>query len=182
MTSLSQISQKDKRALTILLTALVIFAFIHFAFSPLIAQRKQLAKKIESKNSGLSKMRAMQNKINQLSLKSNSLEQLVAARPADFSLYAFLEEKCAEAQVKKNISYMKPSESSGDGAIQQVMVKMKLKAIHLNLLVAFLERVESAEHVVALNRIQVDVNEKDRGTLDVIMQVISLVQTEMISD
>jgi len=179
---MASLSQKDKRALMFLGIALGIFAFIQFAFSPLLAQRKQLERKIKSKESGLMEMQTMQNEINQLSIQSNSLEQMVAARPADFSLFAFLEEKCAETQVKDNISYMKPSDPSGDGAVQQIMVEMKLKAIRLNLLVAFLERVESAQHIVALKRISIQVNKKDHGTLDVIMQVISLVQTEMISD
>ena len=179
---MASLSRNDKRSLVILIIALVLFAFIQFAFSPLMDQRKQLERKIKRKSNDLIQMRTMQKKINQLSLKSNSLEQMVAARPINFSLFAFLEEKCAETQVKENISYMRPSESSGDGTIQQVMVKMKLKAIQLNLLVAFLERVESAEDIVALSRIQVDVNEKNRGTLDVIIQVISLVQTEMLGD
>lgn len=179
---MASLSQKDKRALMLLGVALGIFAFIQFAFSPLLAQRKQLERKIESKESGLMEMQTMQNEINRLSRRSNSLEQMVAARPADFSLFAFLEEQCAETLVKDNISYMKPSDPSGDGAVQQVTVEMKLKAIRLHLLVAFLERVESAQHIVALKRISIQVNKKDRGTLDVIMQVITLVQTEMISD
>jgi hypothetical protein len=179
---MASLSQKDKRALTLLIIALVLFVFIQFAFSPLIAERNRFERKIKSKESGLMEMQTMQNEIIQLSRRSNSLEQSVTARPADFSLFAFLEEKCAETQVKDNISYMKPSDPSGDGAVQQIMVEMKLKAIRLNLLVAFLERVESAEHVVALKRISIQVNKKDRGTLDVIMQVISLVQTEIIGN
>ncbi|MCI5121948.1 MAG: hypothetical protein D3908_12295, partial [Candidatus Electrothrix sp. AUS4] len=145
-------------------------------------QRKQLERKIQSKEEGLAEMQTMQDEITRLSQRSTGLEVLVAARPADFSLFAFLEEKCAEVQVKDNISYMKPSDSTGDGPVQQVMVEMKLKAIRLNLLVAFLERIESSEHIVALQRIQVDVNDKDQGTLDVIMKVISLVQTGVISE
>jgi len=126
-------------------------------------------------------MQAMQSEISRLSLRSNTLEQKVASRPADFSLFTFLEEKSAEAQVKDNISYMKPSDSTGDGAVQQVMVEMKLKAIRINLLVAFLERVESAEHIVAVKRISIQVNKKELGKLDVVLQVISLVQTDVIS-
>jgi hypothetical protein len=179
---MASLNQKDKRALILLIIALVIFVFIQFAFSPLIAKRNQLERKIKSKESGLVEMQTMQNEIIRLSRRSNSLEQLVAARPANFSLFAFIEEKCAETQVKDNISYMKPSDPSGDGAVQQIMVEMKLKSIRLNLLVAFLERVESTQHIVALKRISIQVNKKDHGTLDVIMQIISLVQTEMISN
>ena len=77
---------------------------------------------------------------------------------------------------------MKPSDPTGEGAVQQIMVEMKLKAIRLNHLVAFLERDESIEHTVALKRISIQVNKKEVGTLDVIMQVISLIQTDVIGD
>ncbi|WP_339138527.1 MAG: hypothetical protein WGN25_09530 [Candidatus Electrothrix sp. GW3-4] len=179
---MARLRQKDKRAVLILLIALVLFAFVQFAVSPLLAERKQLERKIRSKENGLTEMQTMQNEIKMLSRQNNSFEQLLAARPADFNLFAFLEEKCAETQVKDNISYMKPTNATGDGAVQQLMVKMKLKAIRLNLLVAFLERVESAKNIVALNYIKVDVNEKDHGTLDVTMHVITLVQSELIGD
>ena len=179
---MASLSQKDRRALTILLVALGIFAVMQFVFFPLLAQRKQLERKIANKESGLAEMRTMQEEVTRLSQRSTGLEALVAARPANFSLFAFLEEKCAEVQVKDNISYMKPSDPAGDGPIQQVMVEMKLKAVRINLLVAFLERIESSEHIVALQRIQVDVNDKEQGTLDVIMKVISLVQTGVISE
>ena len=84
----------------------------------------------------------------------------------------------AEAEVKDNIAYMKPSDAAGEGVLQQIMVEMKLKAINLKQLVAFLERVESPENIVELKRISIQENKKQEGTLDVIMQVISLVLAE----
>ncbi len=179
---MASLRQSDQKTLIILIVTLVLFGLMQFVLFPLLADRKQLERKIQSKKDGLVQMQTMQKQISRLSHTNNNLEQLVAARPADFSLFAFLEEKCAEVQVKDNISYMKPSDPTGEGAVQQIMVEMKLKAIRLNLLVAFLERVESAEHIVALKRISIQVNKKDIGTLDVIMQVISLIQTEVIGD
>ena len=72
---------------------------------------------------------------------------------------------------------MKPSDASGEGELQQVMVEMKLKAITLRQLVAFLERIESPVNIVELKRISIQKNKKEEDTLDVIMQVVSLVLT-----
>jgi general secretion pathway protein M len=58
------------------------------------------------------------------------------------------------------------------------MVEMKLKAINLKQLVSFLEQVESPGNLVELKRISIQENKKQEGTLDVIMQVISLVHAE----
>ncbi|MCI5113996.1 MAG: hypothetical protein D3919_00325 [Candidatus Electrothrix sp. AW5] len=172
--------QKDHRALIILVLALVVFAAVQFAIFPLLAEQKKLEQRIKSKKNGLTQMYTMQKEIKNLSSKSNSLEKMVSDRPADFSLFAFLEEKCAEAQVMQNISSMNPSDPTGDGAVQQMEVKMKLKAIQLKQLVALLERVESRQDVVALKRISIQINKKKRGTLDVLMHVITLVQPEII--
>uniref|UniRef100_UPI00405758A0 hypothetical protein n=1 Tax=Candidatus Electrothrix sp. TaxID=2170559 RepID=UPI00405758A0 len=179
---MTSLKQNDKKALIILLSALILFAVMQFALFPLLNKKKENEQKIQKMEKDLVEMQSMQEEISRLSQRSNTLEQLVAARPADFSLFAFLEEKCAETKVKDNISYMKPSDPTGEGAVQQIMVEMKLKAIRLNLLVAFLERVESTEHTVALKRISIQVNKKEVGTLDVIMQVISLIQTDVIGD
>lgn len=172
--------QKDQRALIVLVLALVVFVCIQFAISPLLTERKKLEQRIKSKENGLAQMYTMQEEIKKLSHKSNSLEQMVSNRPADFSLFAFLEEQCAKAQVMDNITSMNPSDPTGDGTVQQVEVKMKLKAIQLKQLVSFLERVESSQDVVALKRISIQINKKKQGTLDVLMQVITLVQPEMI--
>ena len=179
---MTSLKQNDKKALIILLSALILFVVMQFALFPLLDKKKEGERKIQRMEKDLVEMQSMQEEISRLSQRSNTLEQLVAARPADFSLFAFLEEKSAETKVKDNISYMKPSDPTGEGAVQQIMVEMKLKAIRLNHLVAFLERVESIEHTVALKRISIQVNKKEVGTLDVIMQVISLIQTDVIGD
>lgn len=178
---MTSLGQKDQRALMILVISLVLFALIQFVLFPLLAERKQLERRIQSKKNGVVEMRVMQEQLSRLNNKSSTIEQRVAARSPDFSLFAFLEEKCTEVHIKDNISSMKPSDPSGDGAVQQVVVKMKLKAIKLSQLVAFLERIESTQDVVALQRISIQLNKKERGTLDVMMQVITLVQTEMIA-
>jgi general secretion pathway protein M len=65
----------------------------------------------------------------------------------------------------------------GEGGLRQIMVEMKLKAVTLKQLVAFLELIESPENIVELKRISIQENKKEAATLDVIMQVITLVQS-----
>ena len=173
-----ELTGKDRRALTIGISVLVLFLLSQFVLFPLLDKRKRLERGISAKQKGLVEMKEMQSRFHQLSRQSNTLGQRVASRSADFGLFSFLEKKAAEVEVKENIAYMKPSDATGDGPLQQVMVEMKLKAVNLKQLVAFLERVESPENIVALKRISIQENKKEEGTLDVIMQVISLVKTE----
>jgi len=172
------LTQKDRRALVIGISALALFLLVQFVLFPLFDKRKRLNRGISIRQKGLVEMQEMQSRYTQLSRQSNTLEQLVSRRSGEFGLFPFLEKMAAEAEVKENIAYMKPSDATGDGELQQSMVEMKLNAINLKQLVSFLERIESPENIVELKRISIQENKKQEGTLDVIMQVISLVLAE----
>jgi len=172
------LSSKDRRALGFGVGALVLFVLFQFVFFPLLDKRKRLEKGISAKEKGLVEMRSMQSRFLQLNRQSNTLEERLSKRAQNFGLFAFLENKAAEAKVKENIDYMKPSEVAGEGILQQNMVEMKLKAVHLKEFVAFLERIESPQNLVELKRISIQENKKQEGSLDIIMQVISLVRAE----
>lgn len=172
------LTPKDRRALVIGISALALFLLVQFVLFPLLDKRKRLNRGISIRQKGLVEMQEMQSRYTQLSRQSNTLEQLVSRRSGEFGLFSFLEKMAAEAEVKENIAYMKPSDATGDGELQQSMVEMKLNAINLKQLVSFLERIESPENIVELKRISIQENKKQEGTLDVIMQVISLVLAE----
>ncbi len=172
------LTQKDRRALVVGISALALFLLVQFVLFPLLDKRKRLNRGISIRQKGLIEMQEMQSRYKQLSLQSNTLEQRVSKRSGEFGLFSFLEKMAAEAEVKENIAYMKPSDATGDGVLQQSMVEMKLKAINLKQLVALLERIESPEKIVELKRISIQENKKQEGSLDVIMQVISLVLAE----
>ncbi len=172
------LNQKDRRALFFGIGALLIFLLVQFVLFPLLDRRKLLERGIRNKEKGLAEMRAMETGVSQFSRRSDTLEQRVAERFGNFSLFAFLEKKSTESKVKKNISYMKPSDPAGEGGLQQVMVEMKLKTVPLDRLVDFLERIESPVNIVALKRISIQVNKKEQNSLDVTMQVASLAQAE----
>ncbi len=171
-------SRKDRRALALGAGAVLLFVLVQFVVFPLLDKRKRLEHGIKAKEKGLVEMREMQSRFLQLSRQSNTLEERLSKRPENFGLFAFLENKAAETKVKDNIDYMKPSEVAGEGVLQQNMVEMKLKAVTLKELVAFLERIESPQNLVELKRISIQENKKQAGTLDIIMQVISLVRAE----
>jgi general secretion pathway protein M len=170
------LSSKDKRALAVGISVLVVYLVVQFGIFPLMEKRKRLEKGIAAREKGLVEMQAMQSRYKEISSQSDTLEQQVSRREQGFSLFSFLETMAARADVKQNIDYMKPSDAVGEGGLQQVMVEMKLKAVTLKQLVDFLDLVESPDKIVELKRISIQENKKQASTLDVIMQVITLVQ------
>ncbi|MCF6187465.1 MAG: type II secretion system protein M [Desulfobulbaceae bacterium] len=170
------LSRRDRASLSIGGSLLLIFIVVQFVVFPLVDKRKRLRKTIASRQVAVQEMRDMQLQYGQLNEQSHGLEKQLAQRSPDFSLFSFLEKMATESKIKDHILYMKPSTVTGDGDLRQVMVEMKLQIIGLKQLVTFLGRIESPQNVVTLKRISIQENKKVKGTLDVIMQVISIDQ------
>jgi general secretion pathway protein M len=171
---MKRLSRRDRMALIVGLGALLLYAALEFIIFPLHEQNARLVKSIRSKEKALAEMQAMQGQYRKLATRGEDLRQQLTGRPANFTLFSFLEQKAAASQVKQNIAYMKPSQTLEEGALKQLLVEMKLQAISLQQLVSFLEQIESPENIVAVRRITIQENTQTAATLDVVMQVVSV--------
>lgn len=169
-----QLNNREKIAVSIAGLALVLFLFFQVVFFPLIDKRKKTTRAVATKKTALVEMKEMKIRYQQLSVENSGLAEVLSQREQGFSLFSFLEKGAAESQVKKDIAYMKPSVVTGNDLLKQSMVEMKLQAVGLKELIAFLQQVESPESLVALKRISIQENTKEGSSLDVILQVISV--------
>lgn len=171
---MKKITPRDRIVLTAGGVCVLLFLILQFGIFPLMDNRDRLKRGITAREKALAEMSELQVQYRQLHSKANTLLDQLVGRQSDFSLFSFMEQMAAKSEVKKNISYMKPSETADEGPFKEVLVEMKLQAISLKQLVDFLTLVESPENVVALKRISIQENRKEEGTMDVIMQVVSL--------
>lgn len=171
-----QISKRDRLVLAFGTVFVLLFLYMQFGIFPLLDGRDRLRQNNAVREKAVVEMKKLQVRYRELHGKANSLLSQLESRTANFSLFSFLEQMAAGSEVKKNIAYMKPSQTADDGPFIEVLVEMKLQAITLKQLVDFLELVEAPEKIVALKRISIQENKKEQGTLDVIMQVVSLNQ------
>ena len=169
-----KITPRDRKVLIVGGVFVLLFVVVQFAVFPLMENRDRLERSISAREKALVEMKDLQVEYKQLHSKANVLLDQLVGRQNDFSLFSFLEQMAAKSEVKKNITYMKPSETADEGPFKEVLVEMKLQAISLKQLVDFLTLVESPRNVVALKRISIQENKKERATLDVIVQVVSL--------
>ncbi len=63
----------------------------------------------------------------------------------------------------------------GDEDLQESIVEMKLQQISLKQLVDFLKLIESPEKVVSVKRISIQESGKEKGLLEVILQIVTFV-------
>ena len=171
-----QLNKREKIVVSTGGLMLLLYIVFHFIVFPLAGNRAKLAKNLALREKELVEMRTMQRRYQELSKQSGSLTSLLAKRDAGFSLFSFLEKNAADSQVKEHIVYMKPSESPKNELFKQSMVEIKLQAISLKQLVDFLEKTESTENLVGIDKITIQENTKEAATLDVTLKMVSVDQ------
>lgn len=167
-------TSREKNAVIIGGISLAFFLLLQFIFFPLVENREKMKKNVVTRQRQLGEMEQMQQRYDLFSQKSNSIASQLNERISGFSLFSFLEQNADDIKIKERIAYMKPSELTADEVLKQSMVEMKLQAISLKQLVAFLKTTESPQNLVGIKRITIQENNKEEGTLDVILQIVSV--------
>ncbi|MBU0946286.1 MAG: type II secretion system protein M [Proteobacteria bacterium] len=161
----------------IMLAGLVLFAgsvlLFHFLFSPLLDSRQRLKNSISVKETELQQIRDLQKEYQALQHQTGDIQERISNRPKAFTLFSFIELQAAEAKIKEQISYLKPSEIEGESALKESRVDMKLQRINLDDLVNFLKGLESPKDVVFINRISIQEHGKDEGYVNAVIQIIT---------
>ena len=175
---MKQLNPREKITVGIGGGALVLFVVFQFIVFPLTDGRAKLSKRLSSREKAVVEMRILQESYQKITQQSGSLASQLAQREPGFSLFSFLEKKAADSEVKEHIAYMKPSESLENDQFKQSQVEMKLQAVNLKKLVMFLEQAESPEQLVGIDKITIQDNTKEEGTLDVTLQMVSVDQAK----
>ncbi|MCL2790582.1 MAG: hypothetical protein FWD79_08045 [Desulfobulbus sp.] len=176
MKQLKKLSQREKLVVGIGGCAVILFVLVQFIVFPLIDGRDRMAKRLAAREKAVAEMRLLQKQYQEIGRKAGSLTTLLAQRDPEFSLFSFLDEKSEVSEVKELIAYMKPSESTVHDQLRQSQVEMRLQGIDLSKLVAFLGQVEAPDQLVAIDKITIQENTKEEGTLDVTLLMVSVDQ------
>jgi general secretion pathway protein M len=152
-----------------------VFVFLLYTlfFAPLLTKRTDLQKSLVKKEIQLQEIRAMQQEYRLLQTESTDIKSRIGRRPEGFTLFSFIEQQAAKTRVKKHIKYMKPSEVERESNLQESRVDMKIQEITTENLVAFLQRLESEENVIYVNRLSIKEHGKEAGYLNAVIQVLT---------
>lgn len=168
-----KLEQREKITILIGVGFLVCFVILQFGISPYLEADNSLDKSISKRRSDLIELQSLQQEFIRLKSQAGGIREQLKERPANFSLFSFLDSQASRAEIKEFISYMKPSTSEGDGDLQESVVEMKLQKISLEQLVKYLQLIESPENVVSIKRVSIQESGKEEGLLEVIMQIVT---------
>jgi len=117
-------------------------------------------------------MLALRSEYEAITQKAHLSKSRFAKRQKGFTLFSFLDRLAGETGLKDDIIYMKPSTSvQKNSPIKLSKVEMKLQAITLKQLAAYLYRVETSENVVTVKRLSISKTGKQKEFIDAVLQV-----------
>jgi hypothetical protein len=151
------------------------FSVLQLIIMPVLDAQSNLEKSIARKKQELVEIRMLQQDYYALKNEEGTIQARINQRGSGFSLFTFLDRQAAEAKVKKQLQYMKPSTIEGN-ELNEAMVEMKLQRITLADLVEFLRLVESEENVVFIRRFTIQESGDQQGYFDSILQIVTFMK------
>jgi hypothetical protein len=176
MTHLS-IREKNTIALGSILT--LVFLAVQFIYLPLVDRKKDLERIFSVEQDALRQMVQLHEQYRDLTGELDMEQQILAARPRDFTLFSFLDSEAEKSGVKKNIDYMRPfSQDMDDGNYIVSKVRLKLKNMYLADFIHFIKGVETSGNGVSVISLSLSRTGDQATLLEAVLEAQTLVQKE----
>ncbi|MDK9708461.1 MAG: type II secretion system protein GspM [Desulforhopalus sp.] len=178
ISGIDSLSVRERWVLFAGLGFILCFLAFQLVVAPFFEARANLQQAVERKKQELVKITELQQEYRTLRKAEGDVKARIAAREPGFALFTFIDRQAEKARVKKQISYIKPSTSSGEAgqALPETGAELKLQQITLEALVNFLLLVESEKDVVFIRRISIQENGNGQGYLDAVLQIVTFLK------
>jgi len=168
----AKLNKREKYAIGAAAAFICLFIVIQFVFSPMNDKRDRLRRLIDIQTKTIAEMETLKSEYDAAVKHINFSKTRLAKRPKGFTLFSFLDELAGKTGIKNKIKYMKPSSTSQkDGSLKLSLVEMRIDAVTLKQLSAYLYNVESSENSVFVRRISISKADKLPGAVDAVLQV-----------
>ena len=166
------LQRREKMAVTAVAVALGVFLLLQIVVFPVFDRDDELRRQIKTKTQDLQQMRDLQAEYASLSRYSTNVEDGIKKRPGDFTLFSFIDKLAGSSGIKGNIAYMKPSSSNlKNSSYSLSTVEIKLNALTMEQLTAFLYGIEESANMVWIRRLSISKSDNNQSLLNSVLQV-----------
>jgi len=172
LSMLRKLSKREKYGVFAATGAICLFIAVQFVLFPVLDNRERLKTTLKARTRVLEDMQRLQAEYQRITQRTAYMKKRFAGRGRGFTLFSFLDKLARDTGVKDNIAYMKPSSTvhkTGDFKVSTI--EMKLQSVPLPKLTDYLYKVETSKNMVIIKRASFVRKGKDKGALDVILQV-----------
>jgi general secretion pathway protein M len=149
----------------------VIFLVFQLLIFPLWDTRQKTLNSIRVNEKVLKEMSVLGAEYSVLKERAAAVQQVLASRPQDFTLFSYLEKKAGEIQLKPNIKYINTLKGSVTEVYEESSVEMKLDSMTMKQLTDFLYLAESPKDFVMISKISINKMKESPEYLTATIQV-----------
>jgi general secretion pathway protein M len=146
---------------------------LEFGIFPLWDAKEKIKQNVQINQKKLSEITMLDREFARQEAKMAKVKQVMAMRPADYSLFAYLEKKAVQAGVKGNIKNMNSSRGVQTANYEESLVDVKLDKITIKQLTDFLYYTESAADLIRIKRITISKMKESPEYLSAQLQLVS---------
>ncbi len=176
---MNTLSTREKFIVITGIAVVLVFLALQFVFFPLMDRKKELKRILTIEQDGLNQMATLRDQYLKITRGMDRQSSNLSDRPADFTLFSFLDSRAEASGVKKNIDYMRPfTQAAEDGSFQISRVRLKLKNLYLNDLMEFLKQVETSGNGVHVTSISLARTGENDNLLEAVLETQTLMPGE----
>ena len=154
---------------------LFILLFYHLAIAPARERIKILEERIKAREEDLAEMAIIRSDYLRLADTIEFVEEGLAARGEDFSLFSFLERLTVESGIKERLLSMRPRERHLSDYYKESIVEIRLKDIEMGELIDYLYRIENPPRFLTVNNLRLKPQRASPGKIEVSFEVSTLI-------
>jgi len=148
-----KLEKKQRYVLSFGAAFVLLTLIFEFALVPFWDAKEQIKKSIMSNTKTLEEMIHLDAQFAVQEAEIAGIKRVLAARSADFTLFAWLEKKATQANIKGGIKQMNSVRGEQSASFEETIIDMKLEKITLRQLTDFLYYVESPVEMVRIKKI-----------------------------
>lgn len=158
----------------------LVILLIQLIFLPFIETKKMVNLSIHKSEKTLGEVMLLAKDYQVLKRQTAMIQQALARRSHNFSLFSHLEKVAGDAGVKANIKSINASKGSVSGPYEEAPVDIRLEKITLRQLTDFLYFLESPQELIRIKRIALTKMPESPEYLSAHVQVVTLQLTKVV--
>jgi type II secretory pathway component PulM len=151
----------------------LIVLILEIAVFPFWAAKEKLAKAIQVNQKKLNELSKLDAEFTLQEAAMAKTKSALSARSADFTLFAYLEKKATQANVRGRIKQMNSSKGIQSISLEESLIDMKLEKITIKQLTDFLYFVESPADLVKIKKVTINKMKESPEYLNAQLQISS---------
>ena len=151
---------------------LVLLAGYQWLLKPALNYRQEIRQEQQESRQRLEDLQRLKRRYLQAKQGSGA-KSMFGEKPKGFTLFSSLERQAAQAAMKENIEFMRPSSRQTSQGFLEQQVELRLDKVRLAKLIDFLADIESAKENIFLKRLTIRSPRAEPGSLKVDLLVVT---------